>query len=84
MAGVRARERKRQEESLERPDWDRMRTMIIGVYAHRDGRHVGLWIDGKAWIIASERAARGKLAKLMYRRSGKVCSMANRTGSTGR
>lgn len=73
MAGVRARERKRQEETLEGPDWMRVRTMIVGVYAHRDGRHVGLWIDGKAWIIGSERAARGKLAKLMYRRSRKQC-----------
>ena len=69
MAGVRARERKRQAESLEGPDWERVRTMIVGIYAYKDGRHVGLWIDGRPWVVGSERAMRSKLAKLMYRRA---------------
>lgn len=67
-----AKERKRLAETLDGPDWTRVRTLIVGVYAHRDGRHVGLWIDGKAWIIGSERAARGKLAKLMYQQKGQT------------
>ena len=66
LAGVAARERKRLEENFEGPDWVRVRTMLVGVWAHRDGRQVGLWIDGKPWKYGSERTIRGALAKMLY------------------
>ena len=69
LAGVRARESKRLAETFEGADWVRVRTLIVGVWAHQDGRHVGLWIDGKPWVVGSERAMRGKLAKVMYRKA---------------
>ena len=61
-----AKERKRLAESFDGPEWMRVRTMIVGVYAHQDGRHLGVWIDGKPWKCGSERAVRGKLARMMY------------------
>lgn len=79
-----AKERKRLAETFSGPAWVRVRTMIVGVWAHQDGRHVGLWIDGQPWVVGSERTMRSKLAKLMYRRAVKSCSMANRTESTVR
>jgi hypothetical protein len=66
--GVAARERKRLGETFDGPDWSRVRTMIVGVYAHRDGLRVGIWIDGKPWKCGSERAVRGALARVLYRR----------------
>ena len=68
MAGVRARERKRLAETFDGPDWTRVRTVIVGVYAHRDGRHVGIWLDGQPWKCGSERFVRGLLAKRLYRK----------------
>jgi hypothetical protein len=70
--GVEARERKRLAETFDGPDWVRVRTLIVGVWVHRDVRHVGLWIDGKPWVTGSERGMRSRLAKLMYRRKSDV------------
>ena len=63
-----AKERKRLAETFDGPEWTRVRTMIVGVWAHRDGRQVGIWIDGKPWVTGSERGMRATLAKLIYRR----------------
>jgi hypothetical protein len=66
MLGVAARERKRMAETFDGPDWTRVRTMIVSVWAHRDGRTVGLYVDGKHFRCGSERAVRVKLAGKMY------------------
>ena len=66
MAGVAARERKRLA-VIEGPDWKRVRTLLVGVYAHKDGRHVGLWINGHEWKMGGERAVRALLARELYR-----------------
>ncbi len=61
-----AKERKRLAETFDGPEWTRRRTLIVGVWAHGDGRHVGIWIDGKPWKCGSERAVRGMLARVLY------------------
>ena len=68
LAGVRARERKRLAETFDGPEWTRVKTLLVAVYAHRDGRHVGLWMDGKGMVVGSERTMRAKLARVMYRK----------------
>jgi hypothetical protein len=61
-----AKERKRLAERFDGPEWTRWRTLLLAVWAHRDGRHVGLWVDGKPFVCGSERAARAALAKTLY------------------
>ena len=66
MAGVLGRERKRAAETFEGPDWTRVRTMLVAVWAHRDGRHVGLYINGHCIKVGSGRATRAALARELY------------------
>lgn len=66
MAGVRGRERKRAAETLDGPDWTRTKTLLIAVYAHRDGRHAGLYINGHCVKVGTERAMRAALARELW------------------
>ena len=61
-----AKERRRLAERFDAPDWRRVRTLLVAVYAHSDGRHAGLWINGAAFRCGSERAVRGALARMMW------------------
>ena len=63
-----AKERKRLDEAFDGPEWTRVKTLLVAVYAHRDGRHVGLWIDGRGSVCGCVRTVRAKLARVMYRK----------------
>jgi len=52
---------------FDRPEWTRVRTLLLAVWAHNDGKHVGIYIDGKSFFCGSERAMRGKLAAYLYK-----------------
>jgi hypothetical protein len=70
MRGVEARQRKRLADCESAPGWRRVRTLLIAVYAHDDGRHVGLRVNGGEWYrCGSERAVRAALARMLYKTS---------------
>ena len=63
-----AKARKRSADTFDSPDWTRIRTVLVAVWAHRDGRHVALRINGRQFRCGCERAVRGVLARELYRR----------------
>lgn len=70
MAGVRARERKRQASFDYAPCWHQVGVIVLTVYAGPDGRTVEIHAHGPTgkWArCGSERSVRGALAKLIWR-----------------
>lgn len=83
MAGVRKKARKRAEERFEGAEWSRVRTLIVGVWAHSDGRHVGVYVDGKHLVAGSERTMRARLAEVLWK-AGTSRGGRGRNGTGGK